>query len=77
METVDPHRTLPEAEAFLGKDEHDQKSCINQQLRPEKSGPSRYTSLSNTSLGRDNSLGWEKSENRGLDSSLGWEKEKT
>ena len=30
-----------------------------------------YSSLSNTSLGRDNSLQWEKSEN------LGWEKEKT
>ena len=36
-----------------------------------------YSSLPNTSLGRDNSLGWEKSENLGQDSSLGWEKEKT
>ena len=36
-----------------------------------------YSSLPNTSLGQDNSLGWEKSENLGQHSSLGWEKEKT
>ena len=36
-----------------------------------------YSSLPNTSLGQDNSLGWGKSENLGRDSSLGWEKEKT
>ena len=36
-----------------------------------------YSSLLNTSLERDNSIGWERSENLGQDSSLGWEKEKT
>ena len=35
-----------------------------------------YSYLPNTSLGRENSQGWEKVENQGLDNTQGWEGER-
>ena len=54
--------------------------CVSQTKRRDlglKNARLDYSSLPNTSLGQDNSLGRGKSENLGQDSSLGWKKEKT
>ena len=66
-----------QAQQVLKHDRGSKKGTSSDKLSFSLAQASAYSSLSNTGLGQDNSLGWEKSENLGRNSSLGWKEEKT